>query len=57
MMQLWGGGIDAGTEKKEGGLRVCHYKHYADDEAEKDKTKVPRKRALVQTTGEFTVST
>lgn len=51
-----GGGIDAGRENKEGGLRVCHYKHYVDDEAGKDKTKVPRKRAFVQTIGVFTVT-
>ena len=52
-----GGGFDAGREKKEGGLRACHYKHYTDNEdAGKNRTKAARIRELVQAVGEFTIS-
>lgn len=38
-----GGGFDAGREKKEEGLRACHYKHYmGDEEAGMDRIKATR---------------
>ena len=51
-----GGGFDAGREKKEGGLRAYHYKHYTDDEdAGKNRLKAARKIEFAEAVGEFTI--
>lgn len=52
-----GGGFDAEREKKEEGLRACHYKHCTHDEGAGDnRMKAARKRELVQAVGKFTIS-
>lgn len=53
---VWGG-FDAGREKKEEGLRACHYKYYTyDEDAGKNRTNAVRKTELVQAVVEFTIS-